>query len=123
MTYRIDVVSLPVADQEAAKRFYTEKLGFSVLRDEQMGPEHRWLQLAPPEGETSITLVNWFETLRPGGQQGLVLSCADIEAARDRLLGEDIVVSEVGEQHWGRWATFSDPDGNGWVLTQVSKDH
>ena len=122
MSYWIDIVSVPVSDQQAAKRYYTEKLGFSVLRDERMGPEHRWLQLAPPEGDTSITLVTWFEVLQPGGQQGLVLRCGDIEAARARLLAAGVEVSEVGEQDWGRWATFTDPDDNGWVLTQVALD-
>ena len=69
----IAVVSIPVADQSAAKAFYTETLLFDVMNDTPMGPDMRWIQLQPKTGGASIALVTWFEGLKPGGQQGLML--------------------------------------------------
>lgn len=118
MSDSIAIVSVPVSDQAKAKAFYTETLGFSVVRDEPMGPEQRWVQLTPSGGGTSITLVTWFDALQSGGQQGLVLTTTGIEARRAELAERGLEITEVKEQPWGRFATFRDPDGNGWVLQE-----
>jgi catechol 2,3-dioxygenase-like lactoylglutathione lyase family enzyme len=118
MSDSIAIVSVPVSDQAKAKAFYTETLGFSVVRDNPMGPQQRWVELAPSGGGASITLVTWFDLLKPGGQQGLVLTTRDIEARRAELAARGLGISEVQSQPWGRFATFKDPDGNGWVLQQ-----
>ena len=70
---------IPVSDQAAAKGFYTDVLGFEVVRDNPMGPEQRWIQLRPPGADTSITLVTWLEAMPAGSVKGLVLSCDDID--------------------------------------------
>lgn len=116
MSDRIVIVSVPVSDQAKAKAFYTEALGFSVVSDNPMGPQQRWIELAPRGGGASITLVTWFESMKPGGQQGLVLTTGDIDARRAELAARGVEISEVQSQPWGRFATFRDPDGNGWVL-------
>jgi catechol 2,3-dioxygenase-like lactoylglutathione lyase family enzyme len=118
MSDSIAIVSVPVTDQAKAKAFYTETLGFSVVRDNPMGPEQRWVELAPSGGGVSITLVTWFDALKPGGQQGLVLTTRDIEARRAELATRGLAIGEVQTQPWGKFATFKDPDGNGWVLQQ-----
>jgi predicted enzyme related to lactoylglutathione lyase len=116
----IAVVSVPVADQMAAKSFYTEIMDFDVLHDEQMGPDMRWLQLQPKTGGSSIALVTWFEALKPGGQQGLLLHVPDIDAEHARLEGLGITVSPIDEQPWGRFTMFTDPDGNGWISATLT---
>ena len=116
---RIDIVSVPVADQQVAKAFYREVLGFTVVRDNPMGPNQRWVQLSPPGAETSITLVTWFEHMPPGSLQGMVLDTLELDATRRQWVERGLEISEISEAPWGRYATFTDPDGNGWVLQQA----
>lgn len=120
----VAVVSVPVSDQASAKAFYVDVLGFDVLQDNPMGPDQRWIQLAPKRGEdepagAAITLVTWLEKLSPGGQRGLVLESRDIEADHAALTARGVAISDIAGADWGRYAMFDDPDGNGWVLTQV----
>lgn len=115
----IAMVSIPVADQERSRAFYTDVMGFSVLRDEPMGPDSRWIQLQPPGGGASITLVNWFDAMPPGSQQGLMLGVADVAAERKRLDGLGIATAAIRKEGWGRYTMLSDPDGNRWVIAQL----
>lgn len=117
---RIDIVSIPVRDQQAAKSFYKDILGFAVVRDNPMGPDRRWVELAPRGAETSITLVTWFEDMPPGAVQGMVLDTDDIEVTHTELKARGLEISSVEEAPWGKYATFADPDGNGWVLQQAA---
>lgn len=119
---RISIVSIPVSDPESSKRFYTEVLGFDVVRENPMGPEQRWIQLAPAKAEASITLVNWFEQMPSGCLQGIVLETDDVEADHRTLQQRGLEISDLREAPWGRYATFADPDGNGWVLQQTAPD-
>jgi catechol 2,3-dioxygenase-like lactoylglutathione lyase family enzyme len=115
---RISVVSIPVSDQQAARAFYTEKLGFETIADNPMGPNQRWVQLGLPGAETSITLVTWFPNMPPGCAQGLVLATDDIAGTHASLQAQGVTISAIETQPWGQFATFTDPDGNGWVLQQ-----
>jgi catechol 2,3-dioxygenase-like lactoylglutathione lyase family enzyme len=116
----IAVVSIPVTDQAAAKTFYTDVLLFDVMNDEPMGPDMRWVQLQPKSGGASIALVTWFEKLKPGGQQGLMLHVPDVDAEQARLTGLGVAASPVDEQPWGRFTMFQDPDGNGWIAATLT---
>ncbi len=118
MPESIAIVSLPVTDPDAAKAFYVDMLGFEVVRDNPMGPAQRWIELTPSGGGAHITLVTWFEQLSAGGQQGLVLRVDDVDARRAELAERGVDVGEVQTQPWGRFATFRDLDGNGWVIQQ-----
>ena len=114
---RLQVVSVPVGDQDRAKAFYTDVLGFEVRNDTPMGPDQRWVELAAPGDDTSITLVTWFETMPPGSLKGLVLDTPDIRATYDELAGRGLKWNgPIEDQFWGTFATFDDPDGNGWVV-------
>lgn len=119
---RIAIVSIPVSDPQSSKRFYAEMLGFDVVRDNPMGPDRRWIQLSPARAEASITLVNWFERMPPGCVQGLVLETDDVDADHRALRERGLEISDLQEAPWGRYATFTDPDGNGWVLQQTAPD-
>ena len=116
---QLQVVSVPVSDQDRAKSFYVDTLGFTPMADEPMGPDMRWVQLSPPAGGTSITLVTWFESMPAGPASGLVLGCADIQAPHDELAGRGLSLAPIERQSWGTFTTFQDPDGNGWVISET----
>ena len=119
---RIDIVSIPVGDQVRSKAFYVDKLGFTVKRDNPMGPGQRWVELATAGGETSITLVHWFDKMPPGCVQGTVLGTDDIATTHAELSTRGVAIGPIEEQPWGTFATFADPDGNGWVLQQAAPE-
>jgi catechol 2,3-dioxygenase-like lactoylglutathione lyase family enzyme len=114
-----EIVSIPVADQERSKAFYRDVLGFTLLREETMGPTAKWIQLAPPGCTTTIALVTWFESMKPGCLQGVMLNSTDIEGDHRLLSSRGLQLSAIEQQPWGRYSTFEDPDGNGWILRQA----
>jgi catechol 2,3-dioxygenase-like lactoylglutathione lyase family enzyme len=114
---QITIVSIPVSDQDRAKKFYTDVLGFKQLADAQMKPDMRWVHLAAPDGGAEITLVTWFPTMPPGSLKGLVIGVDDIDAWQAELTGQGFEFPEgVLAEPWGRYLTVHDPDGNGIVL-------
>ena len=116
----VQVVSLPVSDQDRARDFYVDVLGMDLLRDAQMQPGMRWVQVAPRGGEATLTLVTWFDTMPAGSNRGLVLETDDLDGDVERLRGLGVALPDgVQEQPWGRFVTFSDPDGNRWALQQI----
>jgi predicted enzyme related to lactoylglutathione lyase len=116
----LQVVSVPVSDQDRAKQFYAEVLGFSVEMDSQFGEGMRWVMLRPPGSATAVTLVTWFDTMPAGSLRGSVLGCDDLEQTLAQLSDRGVKFAEddIQEAPWGRWKTFTDPDGNAWVLQQ-----
>jgi catechol 2,3-dioxygenase-like lactoylglutathione lyase family enzyme len=140
MDMKLEVLVLPVSDVDRAKRFY-ETLGFRVDIDVSAGEGFRGVQLTPPGSECSIIIGKGITSARPGSIDHLVLVVDDIDAARGDLIARGVVVSEVfhyaggpfnnsvdnprvpGRDPEGRsyfsFASFSDPDGNGWLLQEV----
>ena len=117
----IQLISLAVADQDRALRFYVDVLGFDVVRDNHMGPAQRWVQVAPPGAQTSITLVTWFPTMPAGSTKGTVLESDDLDADVAALTAKGVTIEGgIQSQPWGRYATFDDPDGNGIVLQETA---
>ena len=113
----VEVLSLPVSDQDRARDFYVDVLGFELLRDAQMQPGMRWVQVAPRGGGASITLVTWFDSMPAGSNRGLVLETDDLDADVERLRGLGLDFPDgIQDQPWGRFVTLADPDGNGLVL-------
>jgi catechol 2,3-dioxygenase-like lactoylglutathione lyase family enzyme len=116
----IRVVSVPVADQERAKEFYVQKLGFELTRDDDSTPGLHWIQVTPKGASTSLTLVDWFESMPAGSLQGLVLGIDDLEGYCDELLSRGVEFErQLQEQPWGDEAVIRDPDGNMLVLQQA----
>jgi catechol 2,3-dioxygenase-like lactoylglutathione lyase family enzyme len=113
-----EIVSVPVADQQRAKNFYRDILGFELLREEPMGPNGHWIQLAPKGCPTTIALVTWFDSMQPGGLQGVMLNVTNIDRDHKDLSARGLELTEIQQQPWGRFAMFKDPDGNGWILRQ-----
>ena len=139
MDMKLEVLLLPVSDVDRAKLFY-EKLGFRLDID-YVKEEFRAVQFTPPGSEVSINFGKGITSAQPGSIDGLVLAVYDIEAARDNLIARDVEVSEVfhyaggpfnsaaenprvsGRDPEGRsyysFASFEDPDGNGWLLQEI----
>lgn len=115
----VQLFSLPVSDQDRAKAFYVDVLGFEPVADVAMGPGVRWVQVRPPGGATSITLVTWFDTMPLGATKGTVLETDDLEGDIARFGGSGVdIPGDIEVAPWGRFVTFDDPDGNGIVLQQ-----
>jgi catechol 2,3-dioxygenase-like lactoylglutathione lyase family enzyme len=129
---KLELIVLPVTDVDRAKAFY-ESAGFRVDVDHQAGPEFRVVQLTPPGSECSITIGTGLTPSAPGSAQGLHLVVTDMEEARADLVAKGVDVSEPfhfgsegqvsgldpQRQDYGTFASFSDPDGNGWLLQEV----
>ena len=125
----LEVVTLPVADVDRAKSFY-ESLGWRFDIDLVVGDEVRTVQFTPPHSGCSIQFGKGGTAAEPGSAAAMILVVGDIDAARADLIGRGIEVSEVqearppgfdspGRSYFAR-ATFSDPDGNGWVLQEIT---
>jgi catechol 2,3-dioxygenase-like lactoylglutathione lyase family enzyme len=122
---KITLISFPVSDQERAKSFYQDKLGFKVTADFIMGNAeageragNRWVTLLPPGGGPSITLTTWFEDLHPGVMK-LTLSTTDVGKTYRELKSKGVVPNnEISDAPWGRWFSIDDPDGNNWLIVQ-----
>jgi catechol 2,3-dioxygenase-like lactoylglutathione lyase family enzyme len=113
-----EIVSVPVSDQQRSKAFYRDILGLDLVREDSMGPDRSWIQLAPKGCATTIALVTWFDAMRPGGLQGVMLNVTDIDRDHRELGQRGLKLTAIEQQPWGRYAMFSDPDGNGWILRQ-----
>ena len=117
----MQLLSLPVRDQDLAKAFYVDVLGLELVADESTGPGMRWVQVRPSGAATSITLVTWFDPMAPGSTKGSVLETDDLEGDLVRLRGLGVEIpGDVEAAPWGRYVTFDDPDGNGLVLQETS---
>ena len=119
MDWKLELVAVPVADVDRAKRFYTEQVGFNADHDHWVSDDLRFVQLTPPGSACSIALGTGVTDARPGSATGLQLVVSDIEAARTQLLDGGVEVSEVQDFPWGRFVFFADPDGNRWSVQQI----
>ncbi len=114
---KVQLLSIPVSDQDRARAFYVDTLGFSLVMDTMMGPDMRWVMVAPPGAETAITLVTWFPTMPAGTLKGLVLETDDLDGDLARLAEHGVrPANGIEEAPWGRFVQFDDPDGNGLIL-------
>lgn len=119
MDWKLELVSVPVADVDRAKEFYTEKIGFNADHDHKVTDELRFVQLTPPGSACSIAIGTGMPQAEPGSVKGLQMVVADVAAARAELLARGVEVSEVQEFAWGSFVFFDDPDGNGWAVQQL----
>ena len=126
---KLEVVTLPVSDVDRAKSFY-QSLGWRFDIDLVVSDDLRTVQMTPPHSQCSIQFGKGVTTAEPGSAQGLILVVDDIDAARDALVSRGVDVSEVqerrppgldapGRSYFAR-ASFSDPDGNRWVLQEIT---
>lgn len=143
---KLEVVIIPVSDVDRAKEFY-QRLGWRLDADFAHGDDWRGIQFTPPGSGCSVIFGKNVTAAAPGSAQGLYLIVSDIEAARKELLGRGIQISEVfhgadgayagtdepylfgrirvsgpdpEQRSYHSYASFCDPDGNGWFLQEVT---
>jgi len=143
---KLEIAVIPVSDIDRAKQFYSD-LGWRLDAEFANGDDFRIMQFTPPGSSASVIFGKNVTPAAPGSAQGLYLVVSDIEAARNELLARGIAVSEVfhheGDTHTGpdapflfgrvrvpgpdpkrgtyrSFASFSDPDGNGWLLQEIT---
>jgi catechol 2,3-dioxygenase-like lactoylglutathione lyase family enzyme len=143
---KLEIVVIPVSDVDRAKRFYGG-LGWRLDADFASGDDYRVIQFTPPGSGASVIFGKNVTAAAPGSAQGLYLIVADIEAARNDLLARGVKVSEAfhsaggvyagpdepylfgrlrvngpdpEHQSYRSFASFSDPDGNGWLLQEIT---
>jgi catechol 2,3-dioxygenase-like lactoylglutathione lyase family enzyme len=138
--FKLEAVVLPVSDVDRAKEFYGG-LGWRLDADVAHGEDFRIVQFTPPGSGCSIQFGTNIASGAPGSAQSLYLAVPDIEAARDELRAHGVEVGEVfhegapgarfhdsgrapgpAPEHntYGSFAVFSDPDGNGWLLQEIT---
>ena len=143
---KLEIVVIPVADVDRAKEFYT-RLGWRLDADYASGDDYRVIQFTPPGSDASVIFGKNVTAAAPGSAQGLYLVVSDVAAARAQLLARGVAISDVfhdaGSVYAGpdqpylfgrrrlsgldpehrsyrSFASFSDPDGNGWLLQEVT---
>jgi predicted enzyme related to lactoylglutathione lyase len=119
MDFKLELVPVPVTDVDRAKAFYVNQVGFTADVDAKVRDDLRFVQLTPPGSACSIAIGTGITDMAPGSQRGLQVVVADIEAAREQLLGRGVEVGDVDKQDWGSFIYFSDPDGNTWSVQQL----
>ena len=119
----IKFVSIPVADQNRAREFYTEKLGFTIITDQPFDKKQRWIELRIPKAETRVVLFTApGDEKRIGSQMPVSFECEDIDATYQQLSGRGVKFDGPPEkQPWGTYAMFKDSEGNGFVLSTNGK--
>lgn len=133
MNWTLEVVIVPVTDIDRAKDFYAGQLGFVVDHDTVVSDEVRVVQLTPPGSGCSIVIgKGGLPEMPPGSQKGLQLVVPDIERAHAELVERGVEVTDVQVLGVNPSPTphpldnvgfvfFSDPDGNGWAVQQISR--
>jgi len=127
---KLEVVTIPVSDVDRAKSFY-QSLGWRLDADFSAGDKLRGVQFTPPHSQCSIHFGKGLTAAQPGSAERLLLAVDDIDAARADLIRRGVDVSEVYESRppgfesiegrsYFTYASFSDPDGNGWLLQEVT---
>jgi catechol 2,3-dioxygenase-like lactoylglutathione lyase family enzyme len=119
MDYKLELVSIPVSDVDAAKAFYVDKVGFNADHDHKLGEGFRFVQLTPPGSACSICIGEGLTEAAPGSVRGMQVVVADAAAAREDLASRGVEVSELDDQPWGKFVYFADPDGNTWAVQEI----
>jgi len=133
--WKLELVPIPVSDVDRARAFYVEKVGFHLDVDYRTGEDFRVVQMTPPGSACSIAVGKGITDAIPGSVRGLHLVVSDIEAARAELVGRGADAGEIfhfesGQRRpgpdprradYGSFLSFSDPDGNGWVVQEVRR--
>ena len=126
MAMRLEVVPLPVTDVDAAKAFYTERVGFHLDHDVSPGNGMRVVQMTPPGSACSVVIGVGLPLGEPGSVKGVQLVVEDIDATREALAGRGVPVGQVQQlgpegAPCSRFLFFEDPDGNGWAVQELKR--
>ncbi|MDQ2855582.1 MAG: VOC family protein [Acidobacteriota bacterium] len=120
MDMKLELVPVPVSDIDRAKAFY-EEIGFKADHDVRPSDTVRVCQLTPPGSACSIVLGSGLPGIKmpAGSLRGLHLVVADISKVREELAARGVAVGEIIDMGGIKFVSFSDPDGNTWVLQEI----
>ena len=126
MDLKLEVVPMPVSDVDAAKAFYTEKVGFNLDHDIEPGNGMRVVQMTPPGSACSVVIGVGLPLGEPGSVKGVQLVVEDIDAVRAGLAERGVPVGEVQQlgpegAPGSRFCFFEDPDGNMWAVQELKR--
>ena len=126
MDLKLEVVPIPVSDVDAARAFYTEKVGFNLDHDMRPTESMRVVQMTPPGSTCSVVIGEGLPLGDPGSVKGVQLVVEDIDAARAALADRGVAVGEVQQlgpegSPGSRFCFFEDPDGNGWAVQELKR--
>jgi catechol 2,3-dioxygenase-like lactoylglutathione lyase family enzyme len=127
MEMRLEVVPLPVSDVDAAKAFYTEKVGFELDHDVEPTEGMRVVQMTPPGSACSVVIGEGLPLGEPGSVKGVQLVVDDVDAVRAALSEKGVEVGEVRQlgpegAPGSRFVFFEDPDGNVWSVQELKRE-
>jgi catechol 2,3-dioxygenase-like lactoylglutathione lyase family enzyme len=127
MDLRIEVVPIPVTDVDAAKAFYTEKVGFNLDHDVSPNEDMRVVQMTPPGSACSVVIGEGLPLGAPGSVKGVQITVDDVDACRKELLDRGVPAGEIQQMGpegtpGSRYVFFEDPDGNGWAVQELKRD-
>ena len=127
MDMRLEVIPLPVADVDAAKEFYTQKVGFPLDHDVEPGNGMRVVQMTPLGSACSVVIGTGLPLGEAGSVKGVQLTVDDLDAVREELAGRGVPISPVQQlgpegTPGSRYAFFDDPDGNTWAVQEYRRD-
>jgi catechol 2,3-dioxygenase-like lactoylglutathione lyase family enzyme len=127
MDLRLEVVPIPVSDVDAAKAFYTERVGFTLDHDIRPNEHMRVVQMTPPGSACSVVVGDGLPLGTPGSVKGVQLVVEDLDAVRAALAERGVPISEVQQlgpagARGSRFAFFEDPDGNTWAVQELKPD-
>jgi catechol 2,3-dioxygenase-like lactoylglutathione lyase family enzyme len=122
----LEVVPIPVSDVDAAKAFYTERVGFNLDHDVRPKEGMRVVQMTPPGSACSVVIGEGLPLGAPGTVKGVQLVVEDLDAARAALAERYVPVGEIQQlgpegSPGSRFAFFEDPDGNGWAVQELKR--
>ena len=119
MINQIKFVSIPVADQNRALDFYTDKLGFTIITDQPFDEKQRWIELRIPKAETRVVLFTGEgEEKRIGSFMNISYVCDDIDKTYAELKERGVdFTGPPKKEPWGTYAMFKDSEGNSFVLS------
>ena len=126
MDQKIEVVPIPVSDVDAAKAFYTEKVGFNLDHDLRPNDGMRVVQMTPPGSPCSVVIGEGLPLGDPGSVKGVQLVVEDVDTVREELAGRGVAVGDVQQlgpagSPGSRFCFFEDPDGNGWAVQELKR--
>lgn len=126
MDLKLEVVPIPVADVDAAKAFYTDKVGFNLDHDVRPNERMRVVQMTPPGSACSVVIGEGMPLGDPGSVKGIQLVVEDIDAVREALAGRGVAVGDVQQlgpegSPGSRFCFFEDLDGNGWAIQELKR--
>lgn len=119
MDWKLELVAVPVSDVDAAKEFYSKKVGFNLDHDHRVSDTMRFVQLTPPGSACSIAIGEGITDAAPGSAPNLQVVVQSVQEARAELVGRGVEVSPIQEFPWGSFVFFRDPDGNRWSVQQL----